>query len=778
MPTVVTLNGTSYNIPLVGEANWGAQVSAYLVALSTGVLTKAGGSFTLTADVDFGATYGLKATKFSSRTTPATTGIVRLGNAEYVSWRNAGNTADLGLRVNASNVLEYNGAPIVTLALGAANTALVMNSGATAYQWSAIVNANIDAAAAITRTKLANGASGEVVVNDGGGVMTSIAQLDGVRGGTGVNNGTGTLTWGSNALTFTLSGATNVTLPTSGTLFGNPMTTAGDLIVGGASGTPARRPLGTADQVFIVSGGTAVWGQIVDAGISAAAAITRTKLASGSANHVLINDGTGDVSSEAQLAGSRGGSGVSNSGTFTWGSNNITFTTSGATSLTLPTSGTLVTTNASQTLTLKTYDSPIFSGTGTSGNAFVQRYYDSDGSHYTGLKANATTTASLDYSLPAAGPASDGQVLACTTLGVMSWTSPFVNPMTNAGEIVYGGVGGTATALAAGTSGYVLQSGGSGAPSWVNKTFLAGGTTAAPTYSFAGDTSTGVSAQTAGRAILSGGGANNTVEIDSTSFRASVGGTTRVTASTSAVTLALPTIISGVPDATVGMLQVKADSGQKGYVVWSEAATNRWSLGFESGSNNFSFRTGAVTGTLVGTIGLAGNWTFGPNPLSGSGVVIGKNSTAAASSTDRVFDAQFSVDTDCTGGYFYTCLNQGGSVIGRIEAATNTTTTFTGSSDQRLKQNPSDFDALEIIAQIIPREFEWKANPGVRNIGFYAQELHEVFPEAVSVGSDELTESGELKYPWGVDYSRLTPILVKALQELKAQFDAYVAAHP
>jgi hypothetical protein len=48
----------------------------------------------------------------------------------------------------------------------------------------------------------------------------------------------------------------------------------------------------------------------------------------------------------------------------------------------------------------------------------------------------------------------------------------------------------------------------------------------------------------------------------------------------------------------------------------------------------------------------------------------------------------------------------------------------------------------------------------------------------VSVGSDELTESGELKYPWGVDYSRLTPILVKALQELKAQFDAYVAAHP
>lgn len=46
-----------------------------------------------------------------------------------------------------------------------------------------------------------------------------------------------------------------------------------------------------------------------------------------------------------QLSGSRGGSGINNSGTFTWGSNNITFTTSGATTLTLPTSGTLATTS-------------------------------------------------------------------------------------------------------------------------------------------------------------------------------------------------------------------------------------------------------------------------------------------------------------------------------------------------------------------------------------------------------------------------------------------------
>ena len=44
---------------------------------------------------------------------------------------------------------------------------------------------------------------------------------------------------------------------------------------------------------------------MVDADIAAAAAIARTKLASGTANHVVINSGTGALSSEARLALSR-----------------------------------------------------------------------------------------------------------------------------------------------------------------------------------------------------------------------------------------------------------------------------------------------------------------------------------------------------------------------------------------------------------------------------------------------------------------------------------------
>jgi len=50
-------------------------------------------------------------------------------------------------------------------------------------------------------------------------------------------------------------------------------------------------------------------GSIVNADINASAAIARSKIASGSASQVVINDGSGNLSSEANLAISRGGTG-------------------------------------------------------------------------------------------------------------------------------------------------------------------------------------------------------------------------------------------------------------------------------------------------------------------------------------------------------------------------------------------------------------------------------------------------------------------------------------
>ena len=156
MAVTLTINGVDFSFPQAGESpGWGSAVQGWASAVTSGMLQKAGGAFTLTADADFGATYGLKSTYYKSRATSvSSTGVVRLGNAEYLSWRNAADSADLGLRANSSDILEFNGNPITTLALGAANTVLKMNSGGTASEYGLLADANIDGSAAIAYSKL------------------------------------------------------------------------------------------------------------------------------------------------------------------------------------------------------------------------------------------------------------------------------------------------------------------------------------------------------------------------------------------------------------------------------------------------------------------------------------------------------------------------------------------------------------------------------------------------------------------------------------------------
>lgn len=89
--------------------------------------------------------------------------------------------------------------------------------------------------------------------------------------------------------------------------------TSAEIIVGNGSNIPtAVLPAGV---VAMTNAGvfSYVAGSIVNAAISASANIARTKNAKGTADYVIINDGTGDFSQEAQLAALRGGNGIDNS---------------------------------------------------------------------------------------------------------------------------------------------------------------------------------------------------------------------------------------------------------------------------------------------------------------------------------------------------------------------------------------------------------------------------------------------------------------------------------
>ena len=113
MAVTLDINGIYYYYPEVGDLNWGSDATDWATAVTSGMLQKAGGTFTLTAEVDFGTGFGLKSLYYKTRTTsPATAGQFRLARADVISWRNQANSANLDLSVDATNTLLFNGSSI------------------------------------------------------------------------------------------------------------------------------------------------------------------------------------------------------------------------------------------------------------------------------------------------------------------------------------------------------------------------------------------------------------------------------------------------------------------------------------------------------------------------------------------------------------------------------------------------------------------------------------------------------------------------------------------
>jgi len=104
-----------------------------------------------------------------------------------------------------------------------------------------------------------------------------------------------------------------------------------------------------------------------------------------------------------------------------------------------------------------------------------------------------------------------------------------------------------------------------------------------------------------------------------------------------------------------------------------------------------------------------------------------------------------------------------------LNASANTTTYGT-SSDYRLKENEEIIsDGIERLKKLKPYSFNFITDPDNPQDGFFAHELAEHIPEAVT-GEKDAMEDGEIK-PQMVDYGKVTPLLVKAVQELSKELD-------
>ena len=142
-------------------------------------------------------------------------------------------------------------------------------------------------------------------------------------------------------------------------------------------------------------------------------------------------------------------------------------------------------------------------------------------------------------------------------------------------------------------------------------------------------------------------------------------------------------------------------------------------------------------------------------------------------------------------------LGSAGSANGQISQASSgsgTITTYIGNaaiatvSDSRLKENivDSQRNAVEIINQLRVVDHTWndpsdqcENNRNTRGtwMGLIAQEAQPVIPWLVNKPLSDVDADGNPQY-WHMDYGYAVPLLVKAIQELKAEFDAYKASHP
>ena len=221
----VSLNSVNYQIPETAEDNWSTEVTSYLVALASGLLPKSGGAFTLTSDVDFGANYGLKSLFFAERGTSSSIGAARLNNNSGIGWRNAANSADILLKINASNQLVLDDILVITQTqLNTTNTNVSTNA-------SDIGALEVDMLAAESDISTLQGQMTSTVSNTGiNAAAISAAELD---------------------------IAANTTL--ANTKQDDVINNRGSIVVGNASGEASELAIGSSGKVLTSDGTDVSW---------------------------------------------------------------------------------------------------------------------------------------------------------------------------------------------------------------------------------------------------------------------------------------------------------------------------------------------------------------------------------------------------------------------------------------------------------------------------------------------------------------------------------------
>ena len=231
----------------------------------------------------------------------------------------------------------------------------------------------------------------------------------------------------------------------------------------------------------------------------------------------------------------------------------------------------------------------------------------------------------------------------------------------------------------------------------------------------------------------------------------------------------------GITSLNEGKLHVKSDSSGEVELLTLENSTGT------NGKTTLTFKTTSTDATksaqiFAERVNASGHTDLAFRTFNGSTAErmrIGSNGqvTIATTAWRNDFYLGMPITTSVSGiatqnaassGTHYAAAfyNSSNSTIGTI-TTTNTATAYNTSSDARLKDVTGEARGLEVINELNPVAYNWKAD-GQADEGLIAQEVMEIVPNAVSGSEEEMYQ---------MDYSKLVTPLIKAIQEQQEQID-------
>ena len=279
-------------------------------------------------------------------------------------------------------------------------------------------------------------------------------------------------------------------------------------------------------------------------------------------------------------------------------------------------------------------------------------------------------------------------------------------------------------------------------------------------------------------------------------------------------------VVSGASEG--GITLASTSTSVVNYIMFADGTSGdaryRGYIGYNHSNDQLSF---ASAGTQSAYIDSGQRFTFGGNfahTTYGHVAVFGANSVPDGTVVIEDFDVSSGIgntvlkcylrDQDPATSATFIRFGDGGGSVGSITHNDDGGgVTYNTTSDYRLKENVDyDWDATTLLKQLKPCKFNFKKTPDRTVQGMLAHEVKDIVPYSVRGDKDHMMEIGTIKdsdenivyegvyehftktdegQTWTktgteplyqvLDYSRLVPLLTKALQEADDKIDALTA---